>query len=523
MFAFLYNAVSCGLMRVLLLKPYQPIDLWLAAPPLGLLSIAAALRKNLPGVDVRVVDMNVRGLGLEWLRYALRQFRPDVVGVSALNFQLPAAREIASLVMQADRQILSVLGGPVTHRRSEELLAETDFDWIFEGEAERSFPKALEAYRSGADLSGIPGVSFREKGQSRKCEVRDLIENPAELPLPAWDLCEFDLYASQPNGNLIKKYPKYAYLYTSRGCPYRCAYCHDIFGKKFHAVDVGRVLEEIELLYEKYGIREFHIVDDIFNFDRERMAEVFRQVRKRYGRKLAFCFPNGLRADILTPDLISLMAEAGTVSIAVAIETSSKRLQRLMSKHLQIEKAVAAVDCANRHGIIVKGFFMLGFPTETRQELEQTVNLALRSGLTLAHFFAVTPQPGSPLDVLAQREMPEAVGAHLKQQYNADDPWYQRAYAFPLGDFIRRAYRRFYLRPSAIWRIALRIPWRSYGHALPVAVRRLTGMRPRLPKTRWYTFSDLPATQTLMGRESISGNRLCHGLQEVQTGNQPSR
>jgi radical SAM superfamily enzyme YgiQ (UPF0313 family) len=508
-------------MRVLLLKPYQPIDFWLAAPPLGLLSIAAALRQNLSGVDVRVVDMNLRGLGVEWLKYAIRQFKPDVVGVSALNFQLPAAQAIASAVQQADWPILTVLGGPATHHRSVELLETTGFDWVFEGEAERAFPRALEAYCSGAGLEEIPGLSFRSGGRIHFSTKRDTIENLEEIPLPAWDLCEFDLYGAQPNGNLIKKHPKYAYLYTSRGCPYRCAYCHDIFGKKFHAAGAHRVLEEIDLLYRRYGIREFHIVDDIFNFDRERMKEIFTLVRERYGRKLAFCFPNGLRGDILTPDLIALMAEAGTVSIAVAIETSSKRLQRLMSKHLQIDKALAAVEYASRHGIVVKGFFMLGFPTESEEEMEETVRLALRSRLTLAHFFAVTPQPGSPLYELAQRDLPENAPANLGEQYNASEPWYQRAYGYPLGKFIRNAYRRFYLRPSALWRILRGVPWRSYLQALPVAVRRLIGLGPRLPKSRWYVF-DSPY-HSVVKKETPIGACLYRVQPGAQTASPPSR
>jgi radical SAM superfamily enzyme YgiQ (UPF0313 family) len=492
-------------MRVLLLKPFQPIEYWLAAPPLGLLSIASALRETLPGVEVRVVDMNLRGLGSDWLVYALRVFNPEVVGVSALSFQLPAAQAIASLIKATGRPILSVLGGPATHHRSSELLATTDFDWVFEGEAERSFPRALKAYTQGEDLKDIPGLSFRKDGRIHICTRRDRIENPDELPIPAWDLCEFELYASQPNGNLLKKHDKYAYLFTSRGCPYRCAYCHDIFGKKFHATQAERVIREIELLYETYGVREFHIVDDIFNFDRERMATILCQVRKRFGRKLAFCFPNGLRADILTPALIEQMADAGTISIAVAIETASKRLQRLMHKHLQIEKAIAAVNCAHSYGIAVKGFFMLGFPSESQAEMEETVALALRSKLTIAHFFAVTPQPGSPLYDLARKESPET-SVEAKDQYNAQQPWYERAYGFPLGRFIRRAYRRFYLRPSALWRILTRVPLRSYIDALPVAARRFFGLSPKLPVCRWYLFKNVPSKANA---SAILANRDC--------------
>ncbi|MBL8035343.1 MAG: B12-binding domain-containing radical SAM protein [Leptospiraceae bacterium] len=483
--------------RILLIKPYQPIDLWMAAPPVGLLTLAAVLRAE-RDFTVRFVDFNVRRAGLQALRTELAGFQPHVVGFSALNFQLHAAADLAAEVKRLTPATLTVLGGPVTHRRSAELLKFSGFDWIFEGEAERSFPQALRTYFSGGAVFGIAGLSLRENGNPRICQSTDRIPDLDAIPMPAWDLCEFDRYAREPNGNLIKKHRRYAYLFTSRGCPYKCAYCHDIFGKKFYAGSADRVLTEIDLLHDTYGIREFHIIDDIFNFEPERLSYIMKAVTKKYGNRLAFCFPNGMRADILTPALIDQLADAGTLSVAVAIETASRRLQRLIKKHLQIERAISTINYASQRGIIVKGFFMLGFPTETLAEMENTVQLALRSRLTLAHFFAVTPQPGSPLYELALHENPETEFiCDPLQQYNADRPWYENSYGFPLRQFIARAYRRFYAHPSRMLRIVRRVPWRSYAHAVLPALRSVISVQRRAAESAAANQTTRSAPQNL--------------------------
>ena len=176
-------------------------------------------------------------------------------------------------------------------------------------------------------------------------------------------MIDFDLYGRLPNGNLIQKARRYAYLFTSRGCPYKCSYCHDIFGKKFKAQSVEKVLAEINYLVETHGVTEFHLMDDIFNFDKERLISIMNGVHERWGNKLHFCFPNGVRADILNEEVLDALARAGTFSMAIAVETVTQRLQRLIKKHLQIDKAFWAIKEATRRGIATKGFFMLGFPT----------------------------------------------------------------------------------------------------------------------------------------------------------------
>ncbi len=455
-------------MRILLLKPFQPIPAPVMAPPLGLLTLVSILRQRFgPEVEIDYLDMKAHKLPPSWLRSKLVDYNPDVVGVSALNCEAGASMEIASIAKAFDPKILTVLGGPWALHREEELLARTQFDWVVSGPGDRVFPDALERVFGGDELgTDLPGLSYRTEDG---VHIAGTTDNPVDMdaiPLPAWDLVDFDLYARLPNHANMLKGKRYATLFTSRGCPYKCNYCHDLFTKRFYARSAENVLAEIELLYERYGVDEFEIVDDIFNLHKPRLKKIFSEVRRRWGGKLHFCFPNGVRGDILDGEVLDAMVEGGTYAICIAIESASPRIQALVEKDLKIDKALWAIDEADKRGMMVSGFFMLGFPTETPEEIRATVDFALRSRLTLAHFFSVIPQPETPLYPLALQEGPEALlasdrdeeeGAQLRQV----KPWHERAYGYPLGRVIRNAHLRFYFAPRRMLRILRRVPLKS--------------------------------------------------------------
>jgi radical SAM superfamily enzyme YgiQ (UPF0313 family) len=296
---------------------------------------------------------------------------------------------------------------------------------------------------------------------------QDVISDLAGLPLPAWDRVDFDHYARLPNMMMTLAGRRYATLFTSRGCPYLCNYCHDLFTKRFVHRSPEDVLAEIALLYEKYGVDEFEIVDDIFNLHKPRLKQIMGEVARRWPGKLHFCFPNGLRADILDEPVLDALRAAGTYAMSIAIETVTPRLQALVEKNLKLDRAERAIALADERGIMVAGFFMLGFPTETVEEMEATLDFALRSRLTTAYFFCVVPQPKTPMWELARREAPEAMDAASRDEeeganYRSAMTWYERAYGFPLGRFIDRAYRRFYLTPRRVSRVIRRVPAKSW-------------------------------------------------------------
>lgn len=441
-------------LRILLLKPYQKVVASIQSPPLGLLYLVSTIREKFAGfpVEIKLIDMKVAEMSHQDLLPTLQTFRPDVIGFSALNFEAQASYNIARAVKALDPAVITVMGGPFALNNTATVFEEASIDWVFEGPADRTFPEAL--FRLACDQAmgtDIAGFSRRlPDGGLHISKVQDFIADIDALPMPAWDIVDFDLYASKPNHAANLKGKRYAPLFTSRGCPYLCNYCHDIFSKKFTYHSVERVIAEIEHLYNNYGVDEFHVEDDIFNLHKPRVRELMKEVQRRWPGKMKFAFPNGLRADILDRETVNAMCDGGTYAVCIAIETVTPRLQKLIDKHLDIEKAKRALEYFNDRGIQVTCFFMLGFPTETKEELQATIDFALHTPMTLAYFFTVIPQPNTPLFDLALKENKAITLDTAKVDsgsYRAYMSWYERVYGYPLGKAIRMANLRFYFTP----------------------------------------------------------------------------
>lgn len=451
-------------LRVLLLKPYQPCTNFVCSPPIGILSIISCLRERFADqIEIRYVDAKVNRLASS--EYTESLAWADVIGISALNFEARASIEIARIAKSLDPQKITVLGGPYAHRRAPEILAANpEIDWVFDGESEYTFPEAIARLIEKKKFDGsVKGMYYRDPETQALVSPtdNDFITDLDKLPFPAWDLVDFDKYAREPNMNAWMKGKRYALLFTSRGCPYKCAYCHDIFTKKFRWMSSERVLAEIDYLVTNFKVDEFQIIDDIFNLHKPRVKAIFGEVVERYGKgNLHFCFPNGLRGDILDRDLIRVLKEGGAYQITLAVESVTPRLQTLIQKNLNIEKVAQFIVFCHEEKIIVKGFFMLGFPTETRKELWSTIRFAWKSKLIFASFFTVVPQPGTPLYALANIESEAALMKMTDSDYYDNKPWYSLAYDYPLGLVVNLAYLGFYFSPSRILRFLVRLPFR---------------------------------------------------------------
>jgi radical SAM superfamily enzyme YgiQ (UPF0313 family) len=423
------------------------------------LTLASGLRSVFgERVKVDFLDMSVYNLEPEALWDRLDGYAPDLVAVSALNIDAACSYRIAEIAREWDKKVVTALGGPLALRQADLVLNESVFDWVFEGPADRTFPVALERYFSGRSLGrDLPGFNYRSSdGAFVLNPGQDLIRDLDHVPLPAWDLVDFDRYRRHDRPRMIASVEErpYAFLFTSRGCPYLCNYCHDIFTKRFIYRSEDNVLEEMKLLYYQYGVREFHIVDDIFNLHKPRVQALMARIRDTFEEDIFIAFPNGLRGDILDQKTIDAMVSAGTYHAIISVETVTPRLQDLIEKYLDVEKAEWAINEFARQGVTVQGAFMLGFPTETPDEIEATIRYAVRSRLSLVHFFSVIPQPQTPIYSIAYNASPEATLKMADDErgmsYGAPKPWYYRAYNYDLEGKISFAYLRFYLTP---WRI----------------------------------------------------------------------
>jgi radical SAM superfamily enzyme YgiQ (UPF0313 family) len=213
----------------------------------------------------------------------------------------------------------------------------------------------------------------------------------------------------------------------------------------------------METLRNDFGVDEFHIVDDIFNLDKDR-AHVICDLMIENRLNVSFAFPNGLRGDLMDQALIHKMVRAGCYSMTYAVETASPRLQKLLKKNMDLERLEQTIDWSFRAGVITKGFFMLGFPTETVEEIRKTISFAVRSKLLLAGFYCVVPFPRTRLFELARNEYPEFSPSPKDCFYYSDAPYYTQKTGVDLKSFQRHANRAFYLSPRRLATLLLRIP-----------------------------------------------------------------
>jgi anaerobic magnesium-protoporphyrin IX monomethyl ester cyclase len=449
----------CPMLKILLIRPDYSTVIE-RTPPLGLLYLAAVARREF-GAEVRLWDPQIDRKPEGALDKTVRDFQPDVIGISSLTGQKREARKIAGQCRKNAPQSKIILGGPYATVMPFDAIQDACVDYVVIGEGERVFTNLLRAMADGSDPSAIPGLALRREERTI-CNLREtFIENLDDLPFPAHDLADMDAYSRHLPIGAVCAQRRYFPIVTSRGCPYKCIYCHDIFGKRFRARGIGNILAELDLLARRYGIREVHFMDDIINVDRKRMIRLMQSISSReYGLK--FSFPNGIRGDILDEETVDEMKRAGVYRVSIAVETASPRMQKDIGKNLDLARVVENIRLLERRRIMVHGFFMLGFPDESPEEIDATLRFARRSRLHSASFFFVNPLPGSELHRRLSEQNENAVILE-------ESPYYYRP-VNPSSDtkrhaHLRRAGRlaalRFYMNGPRLFRIVRDIPRKS--------------------------------------------------------------
>lgn len=431
-----------------------------ATPPLGLACLAAFAREKRPGKDSFVIiDEAAKPLSNDQWAERLQSIAPDIIGISALTPDANNLTRRAGLFKNLLPNTPIAVGGPHATALGEKLLGTLGFDYIVRGEGELGFVGLLDALERGDRYpeNPIPGLKFvKPDGSVHKNPPNKALLDVNTLPLPAWDLIAFEDYSTFARMTPTQVGGFYAPIMTSRGCPFHCTYCHDVFGSRFRAMKPMRVIEHMEQLISGFGITDFEIIDDIFNLDYDRAIEICRLIRER-GLKIRFSFPNGLRTDLLDRRLIQELHLAGAYHIAFAVETGCHRLQKTIKKHLDLEKVRENIDIAVEEGLFTWGFFMLGFPGETKEQIEKTLAFAYSSKLHGAFFFTVVPFPGTALakQCLSEEEALEA--ASDISLFIMDNSLSQLS-AKELSRIQTTAFLRFFLNPARMVRIARDYP-----------------------------------------------------------------
>ena len=392
----------------------------LAVPPLGVASIAAVIREH---CDVRILDATVEGyhcerkidpdtveygLGGEEIGREIRRFRPDVVGISCIfSSQYPAVREICRLVKEISGDIRTVTGGSHPTFLARECLGDRNLDYVILGEGDYAFRDLLGALRRGGEVAGLDGIAYRSRGEIRVNPKTRYIENLDELPLPARDLLPMERYFAVDIPHSITPLKRrHTTLITSRGCPQKCTFCPstNFWGNRARVRSPGSVLAEMHHLKDAWGIEEIQFEDDNLTFNPRRARDIFQAMIDE-DLRLKWSTPNGVAVWTLNEELLDLMKESGCYELTLGIESGSQEvLDTIIRKPLKIERAFRMVEYMKQLGIRTCGFFILGFPGETREQVYQTLRVIKKLKLDKYMVFIFNPLPGSGLmEMLKER------------------------------------------------------------------------------------------------------------------------
>lgn len=435
-------------MRVLMAIPPSRLVYSSVGPDLGLLYAVRALKRA--GHQVRVVD-GLLDSGLDLVHEA-EAFGADAVGIKTFSKDMLTSGALLTRVKEARPEIVTLLGGP--HPSGEPVGTLDRFpsvDFAFRGEAEVGLPKLLsilEAERAPGPgvLASVEGLAWRKDGRG----VANCAHYPAnldDLGLPAWEDMPPDRYPTDYNGKPVVP------VITTRGCPYSCTYCagHLNTGKKLRHHSMEYLMEMLRHLWEAYRVPYFSIWDDNFTLHRG-FAQQFCESYLASGLKMTWGCPNGVRIDTLDRDLLVLMERAGCRVLRVAVEAGTQHIMDHMRRELDMEeirdKTRLVKECTRME---LHGFFIIGYPAESRSDVLATIRFSRELPLDQAAFFLYTPHPGTLYwDQVAHDD---ATGL-ATFDYDRPSVPLQDAGLAELKRLQRKAYLGFYMRPRVLARNA---------------------------------------------------------------------
>ena len=380
-----------------------------AAPPLGLAQLAACLEQA--DIPVEILDANALKIGWDGLGAAIAHTNPDLIGMTVYTPYVPEVSRAVRVARQAAPQAIIALGGPhVTFTVEETLQTMPEVDVVARGEGDRIIVDLARALENGQRLEDVPGISFRQEDHLVKTPLPPPVD-VTTLPMPAFHLLPMDRYFWRELGGT------FATILTSRGCPFRCTFCSEwpFWRDGWRPYDPEMVVEQLDVLVNRYGRYNIWFGDDCFNVDREHVAAICEGILRR-GIKVNWYYQG--RADLVVKhkDLLPLTRRAGNRMVQIGIEASNDEQRDGLNKQLRTETVRKAVRLLRQHDIVCQGMMIVGLPDDSPRTFEQKVRLINQLDVDFPVFVFYTLFPGTPAfdEAVAQGriKLPADYGRH---------------------------------------------------------------------------------------------------------------
>lgn len=384
--------------------------------PIGLSYLAGSLEQK--GHDVRVYNADAVKSGLSlppdsigdqtykkykdtmgdirhpmWaeIRDTLASVKPDIVGISVRTTQYLSALNVSRLVKESFPGIPVIWGGVHPTIMPSECLENRDVDYVVRGEGEDTLVELLENLRSPDKVSGI---SYKSHNQILHNAARPLIENLDSIPFPA---------RHRVIGRENLQPEAFGHLFATRGCPYHCTFCasHWIWSHHVRYRSVSNIIEEIISVRNKYGTTRFLFEDDSFTINKKFVEDLCKQLMRM---KLNITWQCETRVDLVTPEMIALMKAAGFIEVSLGIESGSAATLKRIKKGITVEQVRKAVAIIKHNKIRLGALFIIGFPWETKEDINDTLSLMKEVNPDVLSLSVATPYPGTEIYEFCKKE-----------------------------------------------------------------------------------------------------------------------
>ncbi|MCG2711529.1 MAG: B12-binding domain-containing radical SAM protein [Candidatus Omnitrophica bacterium] len=364
----------------------------------GLCSISAYAKKN--GFIPELIDLRLLRNWADF-KLAIQLKKPDVVGLSMMSVDYNPVMKCAKIIKQCNKNTKIIVGGPHPTIVPEDMRGNQDIDYIITGEGEISFTKLLQGIKEGLQTEKIiPGIK----------PVLD------ELPF-----IDRELYSGHEMPILPELPQPFMTLIAGRGCMYNCSFCQPaerkLFGDQVRRRSADNIIEELKELRVKYGFKSLMIHDDCITED-VNWVERFCFLYAKEGFKAPFVCQS--RADLIcrNENLIEKMKEAGLYMFIIGFESGNQRILNFLRKGTTVEQNYKAAQICRKYGIKIWANYMMGMPTETKQEVQDTLKMIKEISPDHCSPAFFTPHPGSDLYEYCQKHDLSLIKSHDEYRRN---------------------------------------------------------------------------------------------------------
>jgi anaerobic magnesium-protoporphyrin IX monomethyl ester cyclase len=373
-------------------------------PPLGLLYIGTVLEKE--GIDVRIVPADMKNMSWRDIKQDILDYEPDIIGVTSTTENRFQSFKLVKLAKKTNPQAMAIMGGPHASMAAEDCLAHIpELDLVVRGEGEETMIELCRWHEEGKDLQtleAISGISYRINGEIKSTSARPLIKDLDSLPYPAFHLVPFEDY------NFKFPVPEKGELpavniMSSRGCPFKCNFCATPinWGRNVRMRSPENVVDEIQGLIERYGVKVIFFFDDTFNVNTKRVERICDLIIER---DLDIFWKCDVRIDLIDMPLLTKMKQAGLFHLSFGLEAGSERVRNeIIDKKVDVEDFHNLVKWCQELEVIPNVFFIYSHPTETWEEAQETIKIieqygdGIEASIAILHIY-----PGTPLEEMAK-------------------------------------------------------------------------------------------------------------------------